>query len=140
MVSDPLAWPWSTYRDVVGLSLAPLLPRAADVNRLHRYVSADPSTCVEGTLLPAGPVDTSRWALQAAVSELLRVPLAALGQRGPARTLWLQCALALHEGSRTQLALALGVDRSTLRRLPPLSPTTLDRVLRVAGDPRFPGL
>lgn len=140
MVRDPLAWPWSTYRDRVGLSLAPALPRAPDVARLHRYVSSDPSVQVDGTELPSGPLDSSCWALQAAVSELLRVPLSTLGRRSPARTLWLQCLVALSEEPVSILALRVGVDRSTLRRLPPLPPARLALVLRVSGDPRFPGI
>ena len=140
LVADPLAWPWSTYRDAAGVSLSPLIPRAQDVERLHSYVSADPSVCTEGTLLPTDRGSYTRWDLQAAVSELLRVPLLQLNTRGQARTLWLQCMRATSDTPTAALARDLRVSRATLYRIGLPKPQVLQQVLRVAGDPRFPGI
>jgi hypothetical protein len=140
LVNDPLAWPWSTYRDRVGLSLEPVVKVSWNPQRLHRYVSADPSTQVQGTPLPMASGAVDRWALQAAVSEVTRTPLGAMKQRGRARRLWMQCTVALSDAPIAHLAQSLGVARSTLHRLPSAPPAHLELVLRVAGDPRFPGI
>lgn len=55
MVTDPLSWAFSTHRDACGLALDPVRKRVPDVHRFHRYVSADPTVAVDGTLLPATP-------------------------------------------------------------------------------------
>jgi putative transposase len=140
LVRDPLAWPWSTYRDRIGLSLQPAVRRSWDPERLHGYVSADPSVHVQGTPLPRAGGVVDRWALQAAVSELMRVPLTALSQRGDARRLWMQAVKELSDVPTAQLAKSLGVARSTLQRLPPPPSERLELILRIAGDPRFPGI
>lgn len=140
MVADPLSWPWSTYRDVVGLSLSPIAAKANDVERLHSYVSADPNVNTQGTLLPIDNGCCTPWELQAAVSELMRVPLTLLSMRGPARTLWLQCMRATSDKSTAALARELRVGRATLYRVGLPKPMLLQRVLRVAGDGRFPGI
>ena len=116
MVRDPLAWPWSTYRD-----------------------GFDPSVSTEGTLLPAEQGISSRGDLQAAVSELMRVPLVQLQVRGPSRSLWHQCMQATSPLGTSALARQLGLSRATLYRIGRPKPEQLERVLRVAGDPRFPG-
>lgn len=36
LVTDPLAWPFSTHRDAVGLALAPVRDRIRDPHRFHR--------------------------------------------------------------------------------------------------------
>lgn len=61
--SCPLAWPWSTHRDVVGACLDPWVTASrlalalqttpiGFAARHHGYVSADPHVNVEGTPLP----------------------------------------------------------------------------------------
>jgi len=63
LVRDPLAWLWSTHRDVVGAVVDPWVTadRLAEalgerargfVERHHAYVSGDPSAAVSGTPLP----------------------------------------------------------------------------------------
>lgn len=52
IVADPLAWPWSTHRDAVGLAAWPVIPTRRDTVGFHHYVSADESTSVDGTPLP----------------------------------------------------------------------------------------
>lgn len=64
LVTDPLAWLWSTHRDVVGAVIDPWVEagRLAFVfgsererfsERHHAYVSGDPSVAVAGTSPPA---------------------------------------------------------------------------------------
>ena len=105
---DPLSWPWSTHRDVVGAIVDPWVDaaRLADavgrsrsgfVAWYHRYVSGDPSVAVDGTPIPnaARPSAISRVPLStiadAAAAALRRTP-AMLQQRGPMRTLFVQLA------------------------------------------------
>src|SRR5687768_1602410 len=51
LVTDPLAWPLSTYRDAVGLTVRPVRERVSDPARLHAYVAQD-DTVAPGSLLP----------------------------------------------------------------------------------------
>jgi hypothetical protein len=68
LVCDPLAWPWSTHRDIVGAVIEPWVtaealaaalgrPAPRFAPRHHAYVSADPTASVVGTPYPqpAGP-------------------------------------------------------------------------------------
>ncbi len=66
LAGDPLEWEWSTHRDYVGGVKRPWpdvekvrkelkWATAGFAERLHAYVSADPSVRVEGTLPPARP-------------------------------------------------------------------------------------
>jgi len=66
LVSDPLAWEWSTHRDVTGCVLDPwpCLPTLAQVfettpvrlgEKMHRYISADPAVQVSGTPMIRDP-------------------------------------------------------------------------------------
>ncbi|MFT5582467.1 MAG: hypothetical protein ACI9VR_000043, partial [Cognaticolwellia sp.] len=43
IVQDPLAWTWSSYRDCLGLSAHAIRDGVNDAERLHSYVSSDPS-------------------------------------------------------------------------------------------------
>lgn len=140
LVNDPLAWPWSNYRDALGLSLRPLRRPDADPHRLHAYVSGDPSVQVGGTDLPTVGGQPSLMDLQAACSELLRTPLYELHQRGPARTLWMQALQSIGGLSPIETASLVGVNPTTIRRLRPASPRSLELVERLAGDERFPGI
>ncbi|HZO16950.1 MAG TPA: hypothetical protein VFB62_26920 [Polyangiaceae bacterium] len=83
-VDDPLSWPWSTHRDVVGAIADPwvtgerlgasLGPRLASAQDIHAYVSGDPSVAIAGTPFPFddGFTDVSEvpllWVMQAAAS------------------------------------------------------------------------
>lgn len=64
LVGDPLAWPWSTYRGVLGAEVDPWVsaeavataigrPRRDFASALHAYVTGDPSVDVTGSPLPA---------------------------------------------------------------------------------------
>ena len=140
LVDDPLAWPWSTYRDAVGLALRPVRARHPDPERLHAYTSSDPSVNTDGSGLPArSGQDPTLHELRAAVSGYTRTPLLRLDDRGAPRRLLLQSARALVPLSTSELARQLGTSPSTLRRLPPAD-RHVDQVARLVGDLRFPGV
>lgn len=142
LVGDPLAWPFSTHRDAVGLAVSPARAPVADPLALHQYISADPTVRVTGTELPQPPlwrdggpdVDTVR----AAVSALTRRTLDELERRGPARSLLLRAAVHLCPAPDRSLRASLGCARSTLHdaRRRGAGPD-VRRVERVLGDRRF---
>jgi len=85
LARDPLAWLWSTHRDVVGAvadpwvtsdRLAAALGERAEgfAARHHRYVSSDPTTRVDGTAMPrvVPTVDGSLDALEEAACAAAR--------------------------------------------------------------------
>ena len=92
LVRDPLLWEWTTHRDVVGAVADPWVEAARlegiigvghpdFIAEHHRYVSADPSTSVKGTPVPA-PASDRGWAPRA-LGEILASALAAT-RSGPA--------------------------------------------------------
>lgn len=144
LVDCPLAWTWSTHREGAGLTLG-TRGRARDPEGFHRYVSSDPSASVAGTALPwaaAELPDGARGLIlaQACVSEILRLPLAALEGRGPGRSLVLRMLCGLTDQSTTRIAGLVGVASRTVRDVPRRRDPTLLAAVRLAGDPRFPGL
>jgi hypothetical protein len=144
LVRCPLAWPFSTHRDALGLTLSPARERVGEPERFHAYVSADPTCGVVGTALPAHPAggETSLDAVAGAVSELLRVPLPWLCRRGAPRRVFISVARAVTSASTREIAAFAGLDGSGagVARVPAASPTVARLVSRVAADPRFPGL
>lgn len=65
LVDDPLRWPWSTHRGLLGAAMDPWVTPATLAGALgratrgfgawlHHYVSSDPSVSVSGTPPPAG--------------------------------------------------------------------------------------
>jgi putative transposase len=143
LVDDPLAWAFSSYRDALGLALPALRRAARDPERLHAWVSADPSVNVEGTALPEGlgeSVSPSLAAVLAAVSSLTRTPLARMSAAGPARRLFVRAARELTRARSTEVARALGVGATAVRRSWGESDRGVALVARVAGDRRFAAL
>lgn len=146
LVTDPLAWPWSTHRDAVGLAVPRLREPERDPFRFHRYVSGDPSSAVEGTPLPEGQWGTCRWEeVRDAVAGVCRVSLAALRERGPARTLAIRAARVLDALDAERVAAELGMSPSAVYRaavgVPPrpdlAREPSLLACVRAVGDPRF---
>jgi len=138
LVADPLAWPLSTHRDLVGLTLRPALPAHRDPVAFHRYVSSDPSVDVQGTELPfasSDPVAASDVVL--AVSALSRRTVEALTRRSPERTLLIRACRSMCTEPSRQLAPLLKVSRGTVLRSEPLDFTTERLVRRVLFDDRF---
>lgn len=142
LVADPLAWPLSLHRDLVGLGDP--ARRVRDPEAHHRYVSSDPTVGVEGTDLPVlSPGRASLAAVEAAVGAVLRLPSADVKQR--ARRWLVRAAWARENVDVPTLTAWLGVTRSAIYKLlgePPTPKTiranpTLYAINRVIGDPRF---
>lgn len=129
----PLAWRWSTHRDVVGASVDPWvsasrLARALGVTapgfavKHHAYVSGDPHASTAGTPFPtaAAPTTTPTVGLRTiaeASAAALRVPIGAIRASGDARALFI--ALAHDHGwpFTARLADVCGCSRRTIQRL-----------------------
>lgn len=144
LVSDPLAWPLSTYRDAVGLAMPPLRARVSDPARLHGYVARD-DTVGAGSLLPRAPVgalvgDGGMRAVEAAVSEVTRLPMSSLRVRGVGRSLLAVAIRELVVVRQVDIAAHLGQAPRTLRDLKHIELPEIALVRSVLLDPRFPGL
>jgi REP element-mobilizing transposase RayT len=149
LVSDPLAWAWSTHRDAVGLVARPVIERAHDPARFHRYVSADPHVAVEGTELPAFQLGKVAWAdVVEAVGAVSRVTQEALLVRGRPRTLAARTAWACDLREATVIARGLNMSERSVRRVVAgvrdraarQRDADLAACVRVIGDPRFASL
>lgn len=136
LVCDPLSWPWSTYRDAVGLGRG--VP-VADPWRLHQYTAQDDSVAA-GSELPVQRGTPDIWQLEAAVSELLCVPLDQLRRRGPVRRMWVQAARELTDLPAGAIGAHIGLSASAVRRVGPLPDQARCCLERLVGDPRFPGI
>lgn len=127
LVADPLCWPWSTHRGLVGAELDPWVtpgrlaralgrPERSLPEWLHRYVSSDPTVRVEGTELlpPAPPASVPRHGLE----EIRRAALSASPWSTPHERRRLVVGLALHQGwSDTRIiALAAQLARRSVQR------------------------
>ncbi len=138
---DPLAWPFSTHRDAVGLALPAVRRPVPDPEQFHAWVSGDPTVDARGTPLPGAPGAPARtWSLPqiaAAVSALTRTPDSALRTRGPVRSLLLCAAARLAVAPDAVVAELAGVDRSTARRAAARRDRRVAVVERVIGDERF---
>ncbi len=145
LVEDPLAWPFSTHRDLVGLALPAVVPAVAQPARFHAYVSEDPAAHVAGTPWPEArgrgapaPAD-----VRAAVSALTRRTAHDLECAGPARDLLILAARQLSPPCpQAATAALLGVSEATVsrhaRRAGAANDAAVALVARVAGDARFP--
>lgn len=154
LASCPLAWRWSTHRDLVGAVVDPWVTpqRLAAVferdpthfvTRFHRYVSADPSTRVEGTALPiAAPSrplpDVDVATIAAAATAALRLPVDAIRTDRDARALFV--ALAFDQGwtSLDRLATVCDCSPRTIRRdASDVDPLALAAAQLCLGDARL---
>jgi hypothetical protein len=150
LVSDPMCWPWSTHRALVGAEIDPWL----DIKRLasalrrpergfaewaHQYISGDPSVNVCGSPLPRAcpprelpvhPLETIR-----------RAALAATPWSEPRTRRRLIVELAYHQGwtDVELLARAAGTSTRSVRRfLAELGDRAPSRAALVClGDPRL---
>ncbi len=146
LVDDPLAWPFSTHRDAVGLALRPVVNRQAQPLRFHEYVSSDPTVRVDGSDVPValgvgldGPEGVER--VLEAVSALARVPREELGRRTWSRSLSIRASRSLVSAGQAEIAEAIGVHRRTVIRHDDALPmVVLKQIERVVGDLRFAAL
>jgi len=132
LTNDPLYWPWSTHRDVVGatarpwvnaerLAIALELPVRHFAERHHEYVSGDPSASVTSTPFPKPlPASTEpstsleRIALAAVASN--RATAADLCRRTPTRYYFLKLSLRHGWRSAPQLARACDLTPRAVRK------------------------
>ncbi len=154
LVDDPLAWPWSTHRDLVGAVTDPWVDEAilAEVlherenglaRRFHRYVSSDRHVQVDGTPYPrpAAPMTVPSRSLV----EIERASVSATRRwgRGPSWTSQdrrLFFALAHQQGWNQPSVLAdfSNITPSTARRISTdVSPSELRAAALCLGDPRL---
>jgi hypothetical protein len=120
LASDPLEWPWSTHRDVVGAVTDPWVtaerlaavlqrPRRGFEAAHHSYVSADPDVAVDGTPFPR-PASrtivpgTSLAAVIRAAASATRATPRDVQRPGATRALFVR--LASSQGWRDQRQLA----------------------------------
>lgn len=157
LARDPLAWPWSTYRDVMGAVADPWVPqtRVAELfgrplagfrASLHRYVSADPSCEVTGSTpaTPASRDELSRaplaWIAEAAAACCNAAPHD-IHRRSPTRAIFLALAQRAGSHSPLQVARACSMSSRGVRSswsIPGLaSAMALDAALLCLGDPRL---
>ncbi len=143
LVHDPLAWPWSTHRDAVGLAWPRVRKLVGDPVDFHGYVSRDRSVNPAGSELPnhglylAAP---SFDQVEAAVSSVTRVPLAWLRTKPAHRRRLIRCLRCLTDLGVREIARELGVAPSTASVVPAQWDELVRIVDRVLGDERFPGL
>ena len=153
LVRDPLEWPWSTHRDVVGAIADPWVPAdrlALAVGRdpmdfgraFHRFVSRDRSVALEGTPAPRAALRTR--APMSSLADICRAAAAATRGRprdirhpGPTRSMFLALAQAQSWPDRRQLADVCHASPSTIWRLTRQEPPGLDAGLLCLGDRRL---
>ena len=150
LTRDPLSWPWSTHRGLLGAELNPWVseqtlgkvlgrPSRGLGTWLHGYVSGDPSVDVSATPPP----------VPCAPREVCNVPLDAIRRAAFAATPWspptirrrLVVQLALHQGWRdtNAIAHAAGLSTRTVRRIAmePSDPALLRAAQLCLGDSRL---
>ncbi len=140
LVDDPLAWPFSTLRDALGLAVAPVRGAVARPVALLDYVAHDLDGGLSGSRLPEAPPVGGRFSeaqVLRAVSSLARTPVPVLRRRGPGRTLLIASLRVLAATSNARVAALAGVSARTVSRVPARLDREVARVARVCGDPRF---
>lgn len=133
LVDVPLAWAWSTHRDRAGLAAPPVVAVDPAPRAFHAYVSADPTVHTAGSSLLTGHELASLEAIAAAVSAVTRTPAFRLAERGRARSLLFH---SLRSSPIPEVARALGLHPTTLRRQPDTWTREVRVVSQVLGDPR----
>lgn len=137
LVKDPLAWPWSSHRDAVGLAIPPIIRRVPDPERFHKLVSADPSVHPEGTTMPFSRRNPNPEDIFSAVSALTRTPVEEMRRRGSARDLFLRAARILSTAPSAEIAALAGTHPSTVRHASRQPDPRIPLIERVLGDLRF---
>ncbi len=128
---DPLEWRWSSYRQLLGMAHGMWTQRNAAITsslgwsgrkgleRLHAYVSSDPSVKVEGTPLPkAAPAfnRTVHCSLDVLFSSARAAHPEELDSNSPViRASFVRLAVSQGWSSRSQLARHLQTSRSSIQ-------------------------
>ncbi len=138
LVADPLAWPFSTLRDSLGLAIPPARRPVARPEELLAYVGQDADAGLVGCPIPAArPGSHPPAAVLRATSSLTRLPVAELRDSGPHRRRLLAALRALTDLSASEIARFTGVSVGTVRRVPARIDADAARIARVCDDPRF---
>ncbi len=150
---DPLEWPWSTHRDVMGAVVDPWLTadslaaafgeRATGFrSRLQTYVSADPSVSTRGTSVPS-PAEASEFP-EYGLSRIAEAVAAARRERvaetlGSVAGRRLFVSLARRQGLSDAILLArfVRVTAKSIRRVPRDAPDGLEAAALCLGDGRL---
>jgi hypothetical protein len=153
LCSDPLAWPWSTARDVMGavadpwididrLARALRVPSQGFRERWFRYVSGDKSVAVAGAPAPRGapPSTVPREPLHrilCAAGAALRIPAPLVHTVSAARRLFI--ALARRQGwtDDTQLAAIVAMTPRGVRNPVQVDARALEAAALCLGDERL---
>ena len=146
LASDPLRWPLSNHRDLTGLAID--FAADGEPERLHRYVSSDPSVSLAGTELPAKHRGHAPLAVvEAAVGSVLRLAPTELTATAFSTRVLVRAATVCESAGVARLAQHTGWSRSWVYQQlnPPEMPDirgdrALTCVMRVIGDPRFGSL
>lgn len=145
LVTDPLAWPFSTHRDYVGFAARPVLLVADEPATFHRFVSADSTSDVAGTPMPTAPYESVPIEkLAETVASVWRLPVDTLERRHPARRTLVHAAVFL-DVDATEVCDQLRITAAGRRFLAAGAVERGARVpdpvvyasVRAAGDPRF---
>ena len=153
LCSDPLEWPWTTHRDVMGAVVDPWVsverfartidPSSKDLRaRWHAYVSGDPSVAIEGTAVPQ-PAVPARVAVRplhecvCAAAAALRVPASRLRAHADAPGLFLAVAREQGWNDSAMLAAAIGMSPRHVRRELTVDPEALRAANLCLGDRRL---
>jgi len=154
LVNDPLAWPWSTHRDVLGAvdrpwvsasRLASVLGRSPrEFSRWwHQYVARDDATCPDARRFPAPAQLTSFSSVPLesvayAVASATRSRVAEIRRRGRARELFLTVAVRVGWDQSCRLAAFCEITQRAVQKAARRQPShALDAVLLCLGDARL---
>lgn len=154
LASCPLAWSWSTHRDVIGATVDPWVTEVrlaaalggawqGFASRHHAYVSADPHAHVAGTPMPTPAASTmlpgvGLRTIAEASAAALRLPVMSMRRCGAARALFV--ALAIDQGWTHvgRLAEVCGCSRRTVHRhAAAVDPAALHAARLCLGDVRL---
>ncbi len=133
LVSDPLAWPWTTHRDVVGAVFEPWIdanrlaqvlgePSLGFVDAHHRFVSNDTKVAIGGTPAPVTASTTTiasypLASIAAAACAATRSPRAYLLARSLARRAFVLLSFDQGWTGAAQVGAACGVTPGSIRRI-----------------------
>lgn len=150
LVDDPLAWLWSTHRDVVGTVARPWVTAdrlAADLGRSpdgfardwHRYVTREDGVPIAAQTFPVPAAPTSFTAhpledVASAVARSMRARVSDIQKRGPVRSLFLVVAPLVGWTSSSLLASYCDVTTRAIQKSfhrPP--PVAIDAALLCLG-------
>ena len=150
---DPLEWPWTTHRDVMGAVVDPwvtedrlarvLDPSGKDFRAWwHEYVSGDPAVAAAGTATPKPALPTTLpmrplHEIKCAAGAALRVPASRLRNHEHGVRVFL--ALARDQGwnDTASLSAALGVSQRTVQREHRVDAAALRAASLCLGDARL---